>query len=242
MVAAFRDGRGFFCVGCLAARPFYTAPVVRILLKLNHLLLFRPRHFSVIDDSQLIEQTLAGDRAAFNELVTRYQDRLFASMLGVTGSSEEAEDVVQDAFVRAFVKLDSFQQSSQFFTWLYRIAFNTALSRHRRRRNRVSLDQVRETTGLEPVDDVDSPDEPMLRRERVAMVRQAMEMLSEEHVRSWCSAKWTTIRTKRSPKFLKSRLGPYGAGLAEHATSSNWRSSRCKNRSRGCWSFVVLCP
>ncbi len=102
-------------------------------------------------------------------------------MLGVTGSSEEAEDVVQDAFVRAFVKLDSFQQSSQFFTWLYRIAFNTALSRHRRRRNRVSLDQVRETTGLEPVDDVDSPDEPMLRRERVAMVRQAMEMLSEEH-------------------------------------------------------------
>lgn len=157
------------------------APVVRIFPKLNHLLLIRPRPYSVIDDSQLIEQTLAGNRAAFNELVTRYQDRLYASMLGVTGSSEEAEDVVQDAFVRAFVKLDSFQQSSQFFTWLYRIAFNTALSRHRRRRNRVSLDQVRETTGLEPVDQVDSPDEPMLRRERVAMVRQAMEMLSEEH-------------------------------------------------------------
>ncbi len=102
-------------------------------------------------------------------------------MLGVTGSAEEAEDVVQDAFVRAFVKLDSFQQSSQFFTWLYRIAFNTALSRHRRRRHRVSLEQTRETTGLEPIDDSDAPDEPMMRRERVALVRNAMEQLSEEH-------------------------------------------------------------
>lgn len=135
----------------------------------------------VDEDSLLIERTLAGDRSAFSELVSRYQDRLYASMLGVTGSAEEAEDVVQDAFVRAFVKLASFQQTSQFFTWLYRIAFNTALSRHRRRRTRVSLDQVRETTGMEPVDNVDAPDEAMLRRERIAMVRQAMAQLTEEH-------------------------------------------------------------
>lgn len=138
-------------------------------------------HRPVDEDSQLIERTLAGERSAFNELVTRYQDRLYASMLGVTGSAEEAEDVVQDAFVRAFVKLDSFQQTSQFFTWLYRIAFNTALSRHRRRRSRVSLDHARETTGLEPVDAVDAPDEPMMRRERIAMVRQAMSQLTDEH-------------------------------------------------------------
>lgn len=138
-------------------------------------------HHPVDEDSQLIERTLAGERSAFNELVTRYQDRLYASMIGVTGSAEEAEDVVQDAFVRAFVKLGSFQQTSQFFTWLYRIAFNTALSRHRRRRNRVSLDHARETTGLEPIDTVDAPDEPMMRRERVAMVRQAMLQLSEQH-------------------------------------------------------------
>ncbi len=135
----------------------------------------------VDEDSLLIERTLAGDRSAFSELVSRYQDRLYASMLGVTGSAEEAEDVVQDAFVRAFVKLASFQQTSPFFTWLYRIAFNTALSRHRRRRTRVSLDQVRETTGMEPVDNVDAPDEAMLRRERIAMVRQAMAQLTEEH-------------------------------------------------------------
>jgi len=136
---------------------------------------------TVDEDSSLIERTLLGDRSAFNELVVRYQDRLYSSMLGVTGSAEEAEDVVQDAFVRAFMKLDSFQQTSQFFTWLYRIAFNTALSRHRRRRSRVSLDHARETTGLEPVDDGAAPDESMLQGERVAMVREAMAQLTEEH-------------------------------------------------------------
>jgi RNA polymerase sigma-70 factor (ECF subfamily) len=138
-------------------------------------------HLPVDEDTQLIERTLSGDRSAFNELVIRHQDRLYSSMIGVTGSAEEAEDVVQDAFVRAFTKLDSFQHGSQFFTWLYRIAFNTALSRHRRHRSRVSLDYTRETTGLEPVDDADSPDEPMMRRERVAMVREAMGQLTEEH-------------------------------------------------------------
>lgn len=133
------------------------------------------------DDSDLIELALAGDRSAFSLLVQRYQDRLFAAMLQVTGSSEEAEDVVQDAFVRAFLKLDTFQNNSQFFTWLYRIAFNSALSRIRRRRGTTSLDQARETVGEEPVDNIGAPDERMLRDERVRMVQAALQRLSEDH-------------------------------------------------------------
>ncbi len=133
------------------------------------------------DDLNLIESSLAGDRSAFGALVTRYQDRLYASMLGVTGSAEEAEDVVQDAFVRAFVKLDTFQRNSQFFTWLYRIAFNSALSRHRKQRSRVSIDQSRESGGMEPIDNADAPEDPLLRSERVTMVRRALAQLSEEH-------------------------------------------------------------
>jgi RNA polymerase sigma-70 factor (ECF subfamily) len=135
----------------------------------------------VSDDSDLIGLALAGDRSAFSLLVQRYQDRLFAAMLQVTGSSEEAEDVVQDAFVRAFLKLDTFQNNSQFFTWLYRIAFNSALSRIRRRRGTTSLDQARETVGEEPVDSIGAPDERMLRDERVRMVQAALQRLSEDH-------------------------------------------------------------
>lgn len=133
------------------------------------------------DDQLLIDRALTGDRDAFGELVLRYQDRLFSSMLGVTGSTEEAEDVVQEALVRAFLKLDTFRSNSQFFTWLYRIAFNVALSRHRKRRSRVSWDAGRDVGISEPVDQAELPDEPLLRRERVELVRSALERLSEDH-------------------------------------------------------------
>ena len=133
------------------------------------------------EEAHLIDRALQGDRSAFTELVTINQDRLFASMLQVTGSPDEAEEVVQEAFIRAFIKLDTFQRNSQFFTWLYRIAFNSALTRKRRKRARVSLDQFRESSGMEISDEGDGVDEGLLRGERVDMVRTAMHTLSEEH-------------------------------------------------------------
>ncbi len=133
------------------------------------------------EESHLIDRALEGDRDAFTSLVHLHQDRLFASMLQVTGSPEDAEDVVQEAFISAFMKLDSFQQNSQFFTWLYRIAFNSALSKRRRKRAKISLDYWREVNGLEVVDHSAPVDEPLLRRERVTSVRQAMQTLTEEH-------------------------------------------------------------
>ena len=133
------------------------------------------------DENHLIDRALQGDRDAFTELVELNQDRLFASMVQVTCSPDEAEEVVQEAFIRAFIKLNTFQRNSQFFTWLYRIAFNAALTRRRRKRARVSLDQCRENNGLEVTDSGDAVDEPMLRRERITMVRDALETLTEEH-------------------------------------------------------------
>lgn len=133
------------------------------------------------DESLLIDQALGGDRGAFTELVQQNQDRLFASMIQVTGSADEAEEVVQEAFIRAFIKLDTFQRQSLFFTWLYRIAFNSALTRRRRKRARISLDHSRETSGLEIADDGESVDEGMLRDERIGLVRGAMRELTEEH-------------------------------------------------------------
>jgi RNA polymerase sigma-70 factor (ECF subfamily) len=129
----------------------------------------------------LIRETLDGDPQAYGQLVERFQDRLFNAMLQVIGSADEAEDVVQDSFVQAYVKLDTFQGNSQFFTWLYRIAFNNALSRQRRKRNEMSIEQSRELTGGDPEDRTEAPDEPLLRQERVALVHNALDMLTEEH-------------------------------------------------------------
>ena len=133
------------------------------------------------EETQLIDLAVQGDRSAFTALVEMNQERLFASMIQVTGSPDEAEEVVQEAFIRAFIKLDTSQRNSPFFTWLYRIAFNSALTRKRRNRVRVSLDHWRESNGLEVADPADAVDEPMLRQERVNRVRAAIQILSEDH-------------------------------------------------------------
>ena len=133
------------------------------------------------DDAQLIDQTLAGHAAAFGQLVEKYQDRLYNTLVHVAGNAEDARDIVQDAFVQAFLKLDGFQRSSTFYTWLYRIAFNVAATERRRRRPAASVEHIRETTGMEPIDDGDGPTEKLERDERCRQVRQAIAELSEEH-------------------------------------------------------------
>ncbi len=133
------------------------------------------------EDSRIIERTLAGDREAFGLLVSRYQDRLFATLLHVTGSREEAEDVVQETFVQAYTKLAAFQGRSQFYTWLYRIAFNLWSSRRRRRRAEVSMDEMRERAGQEPVDGGDSATERLEKQEQARMIHEALARLDEEH-------------------------------------------------------------
>ncbi len=132
-------------------------------------------------EQDLIREALAGNSQSYGQLVERFQDRLYNAMLHVVHSHDEAEDVVQDSFVQAYVKLDTFQGNSKFFTWLYRIAFNNALSRQRRKRNDLSIEQSREVTGSDPEDRLEPPDEPLLREERVSLVHRALDLLTEEH-------------------------------------------------------------
>jgi RNA polymerase sigma-70 factor, ECF subfamily len=135
----------------------------------------------VDDDARLIAETLAGNRAAFEQLVCKYQNRLFNTLWHLVDSREEAEDVAQEAFVQAFLKLDSFGGRSAFYTWLYRIAFNLAVSRRRRRRPEISVDSYAGGAGPEPHDRDTGPDEQLLRKERIHQVREAIQSLHEEH-------------------------------------------------------------
>jgi len=108
------------------------------------------------DDVRLIDLVLQGDSAAFSVLVRRYQDRLFTALVHIASSRDEAEDVAQEAFIQAYVKLSSFERQSSFYTWLYRIAFNTAISRRRRKRVETSVEQAKDAVGDEPADRGDS--------------------------------------------------------------------------------------
>ena len=85
-------------------------------------------------DSQLVQSAQQGDPAAFGNLVQLYQQPLLRAMLPVTDNHEEAQDIVQEAFIQAYRNLGSFRGDSAFFTWIYRIAFNLAKARHRKQR------------------------------------------------------------------------------------------------------------
>jgi RNA polymerase sigma-70 factor, ECF subfamily len=133
------------------------------------------------DDGQLIRSACNGDTAAFGALVRKYQVRLCTSLVHICGSLDDAEDVAQEAFVQAYVKLRTFAGGSAFYTWLYRIAVNAAISRRRRRREQTSVDSKREDLGLEPLDGGEQADERLLREERAVQVQRAMARLSDEH-------------------------------------------------------------
>ncbi len=133
------------------------------------------------DDTQLIEQALGGHSEAFGQLVLKYQDRLFNTVFHVVGHTEDARDIVQEALVQAFLKLDTFRRDSAFYTWLYRIAFNVAITHQRRRRPTVSMDRARETGAMDPPDNRESPAESMERKERCVQIRLAIRQLPDEH-------------------------------------------------------------
>lgn len=136
---------------------------------------------SVYDESQLIDQSLAGDSCAFGELVRTHQDRLFNAMLHLVGDHGEAEDVVQEAFVQAYVKLATFQRQSAFYTWLYRIAFNHAISRQRRKKTHYSMEHQRAAHGLEPADHDALPTDRLERQERIDQLYVALGQLTPDH-------------------------------------------------------------
>ena len=97
----------------------------------------------VSDELVLVRAAKAGDISAFEQLVRRYDRNVFRIAQHITQNREDAEDVVQDAFLKSYENLKNFQEQSKFYTWLVRIAVNEALMRLRRRRpeRMVSLDE-----------------------------------------------------------------------------------------------------
>jgi len=136
---------------------------------------------SHLTDADCIAAVRGGDRSAYDPLVNRYQDRLFRTLWQLLGSADDAQDIAQDAFVQAFVKLDSFQGNSAFYTWLYRIAFNLAMSHARRRRPTTGLDGDHNAPALEPAAPGSSPAECLESQERVRLVQAAIGELADEH-------------------------------------------------------------
>lgn len=87
-------------------------------------------------DQQLVQAAKAGNRAAFGKLAIKYQNKVFYLAFDLVGDYEDAKDIAQEAFIRAFEKLAQFEERAQFSTWLYRITVNLAMDSHRRRKRK----------------------------------------------------------------------------------------------------------
>jgi len=92
-----------------------------------------------LDDEAIVERVREGDTDAFGRLVTRYQDRVVNACWRICGNAEDAQDLAQEAFLHALQAIDSFQRRSRFYTWLFRIAVNVAISHRRKQAKGVAL-------------------------------------------------------------------------------------------------------
>lgn len=102
-------------------------------------------------DEELIARVLAGDEASYGTLVTRYRDYVYTIAVRIVGSEEDAEDVAQEAFVRAYRALPRFRGDSKFSSWLYRIATNRALTHLKRRGRRADTVDIEAGSHVEAV-------------------------------------------------------------------------------------------
>jgi RNA polymerase sigma-70 factor, ECF subfamily len=133
-------------------------------------------------DLVLVAAAKNGKHAAFEALLEQYESRIFRLAQNVTQNREDAEEVIQDAFLRAFTHLGSFQGESRFSTWLTRIAINEALMKLRRRRPTVSLDDEGESENDSFAGELEdwgpSPEKKYSQRELQQILSEAMGQLS----------------------------------------------------------------
>ena len=138
------------------------------------------------DESALVAQAKAGDQNAFAELVNRYERKIYRLAKNITRNDEDAEDVLQDAFLKAYTHLENFKGDSKFYTWIVRIAVNEALMRLRKRKTdrSVPLDEPvelgEETVQREIAVWEDNPEQQYSQEEWRRILDEAVESLKPD--------------------------------------------------------------
>jgi RNA polymerase sigma-70 factor (ECF subfamily) len=137
-------------------------------------------------DLAVVKRVQAGDVSAFDQLIRKYRERVFGVVYNLTSNREDASDLTQDAFIKAFQAINRFHGQSAFFTWLYKIAVNTTLShlRKNRLRNFFSLEQIQEDSNTQIADemaDKSGTSREVYLRELQEKLNEAMQKLSIKH-------------------------------------------------------------
>ena len=145
------------------------------------------RQIEADSDWQLVQRVQAGEVAAFDRLVLKYRERVLGVIYNMTSNREDAADLAQDTFIKAFQSINRFQGQSSFFTWLYRIAVNSTLTHLRKNRFRsfFSFEKLHEdgqnTELINKLTDKHGSDRELYVRELQAKLNEALQKLSINH-------------------------------------------------------------
>jgi len=142
--------------------------------------------FTSTDDASLVSRLQRGDEAAFEQIVRTHGGRLLSVARRFLGTNEDAEDAVQEAFIKAFKAIHTFEERAQLHTWLHRIVVNTALMklRQRRRKPEESIEDLLPSyaaDGHQTIESHEWSDAVFERKEMASMVRQAIAMLPDPY-------------------------------------------------------------
>jgi len=146
-----------------------------------------PNQSSADADVALVERVKAGDVAAFDALTLKYRERLFSVVYNMLSNREDAMDIVQEAFIKAFSSINSFRGGSAFYTWLYRIAVNMAITFLKRARMRRFFSFENSDEELAPKDVIeklsvfDGGDRAAMLSELKEKLNEALQTLSIKH-------------------------------------------------------------
>lgn len=137
------------------------------------------------EDSRMVEAVLAGDANAFRGLVENYQTRIYNIIYGMVHNRDDALELTQDTFVKAYKKLDSFRLGTKFYTWLCRIGVNTAIDFLRKQKNRqtMSFDEgigVQADGDLHSLHSEGNPEAMVVQDEQRKVILQAVDQLPED--------------------------------------------------------------
>lgn len=130
-------------------------------------------------DQYLIDKVLGGDTNAFGELVDRYQNFVFTIAIRILKVTEEAEEVAQDSFIKAYDSLATFRGDSKFSTWLYRIVYHKSLDRIKMNKRHLTYEIIEEITD-DSLDHLENGLEFMLNEERSRIIKKCIDQLPEE--------------------------------------------------------------
>ncbi|MCX6244578.1 MAG: sigma-70 family RNA polymerase sigma factor [Bacteroidetes bacterium] len=131
------------------------------------------------DDSEIIERVLNGDVSAYAALVQKHKNLVFSIVLKVVNNREDAEEIAQDTFLKAYQSLKTFERKSKFSTWLYRIAYNSAISKTRKKRLEMVAIEESVITNYSP-DEVSRNMDELEENDRQVILEKALQRLPEE--------------------------------------------------------------